>query len=59
MAAKRTHSSNNSEKVCKDFSGKEVLLPVVLTWAPLSTQACAHIKTHPLVHLQRTVSAGV
>ena len=53
-AAGQTHSPKKSEKICKDRSGKDVLYPVILTWAPLNTQAYTHVQTHFLVNFQRT-----
>lgn len=48
-----------SEKVCKDWSSKEVLYPVVLSWPPLITQVCTHTNTLPSTFSKNCASWGV
>lgn len=56
VAAKQIHSLRSSEKVCKDWSGKDALYPVILTWTPLNTQASTIYK-HTLQYIFKEMRA--
>lgn len=59
VAAEQTHSPKSSEKVCKDWSSKEVLYPVVSSRPPIITQVCTHTNTLPSTFSKNCASWGV